>query len=139
MVCAGKDNKNSWNNEQLYRKTVDKCVDNSVNNLFVYPQNPLNGGWQRDIHTFIHRYFWRFPHFFAEKRYKLINFAPKKGIVDKVTERLRIRKKQLMFIVDKFIVYRWLLHKQGKGQKVIKIFTAYHTYILFFKKKRNKK
>ena len=28
---------------------------------------------------------------------------------------------------------------QEKGQKVIKIFTAYHTYILFFKKKRNKK
>ena len=27
---------------------------------------------------------------------------------------------------------------QEKWQKVIKIFTAYHTYILFFKKKRNK-
>ena len=45
-------------------KTVDKCVDNSVNNLFVYPQNPLNGvdrgistrlftGIFEDFHTFL--------------------------------------------------------------------------------------
>jgi hypothetical protein len=36
-----------------------------------------------DIHRFIIGFFIRFPPFFAEKRYKLINFAPEMEIVDK--------------------------------------------------------
>ena len=65
-----------------------------MENVFVYPQNDVKKGWRWDINTVIHRKFESFPRFFAEKRYKLINFAPKKGIVDKVTERLIIRKKE---------------------------------------------
>ena len=38
-----------------------------------------------DIHRFIITFFERFPPFFAEKRYKLINFAPKLEIVDKLS------------------------------------------------------
>ena len=37
-----------------------------------------------DIHRLILRKNKRFPRFFAEKRYKLIKFAPKKEIVDKL-------------------------------------------------------
>ena len=37
----------------------------------------------RDFHRLIQAFFERFPLFFAEKRYKLINFAPKSEIVDK--------------------------------------------------------
>ena len=36
-----------------------------------------------NIHSYITMIFERFPLFFAEKRYKLINFAPKTRIVDK--------------------------------------------------------
>jgi len=36
-----------------------------------------------DIHLFILQFFATFPPFFAEKRYKLINFAPEIEIVDK--------------------------------------------------------
>ena len=37
----------------------------------------------RDIHIIILQFFASFPPFFAGKRYKLINFAPKTRIVDK--------------------------------------------------------
>ena len=36
-----------------------------------------------NIHNYITMIFERFPLFFAEKRYKLINFAPEIEIVDK--------------------------------------------------------
>jgi len=62
-----------------------------VKNVSGYPQNDLKRGRRWDINRFIHRQFESFPRFFAEKRYKLINFAPKKGIVDKAAERLRMR------------------------------------------------
>jgi len=39
---------------------------------------------RRDINMLIHIKFGRFPQFFAEKRYKLIIFAPKYEIVDKI-------------------------------------------------------
>ena len=38
---------------------------------------------------------------FAEKRYKLINFAPKLEIVDKIHYRLIINKKESTSIVNK--------------------------------------
>jgi len=36
-----------------------------------------------DIHVLFHLFFERFPLFFAEKRYKLRNFAPDYETVDK--------------------------------------------------------
>jgi hypothetical protein len=45
-----------------------------------------------DIHRVIQGNFATFPPFFAEKRYKLIIFAPKKRIVDKIAERLIMNK-----------------------------------------------
>jgi hypothetical protein len=47
-----------------------------------------------DINSFIHAYFATFPQIFAEKRYKLINFAPKLGMVDKLSLLFCIREKQ---------------------------------------------
>jgi hypothetical protein len=44
----------------------------------------MSGGGEGDIHRFIPKKNKRFPPFFAEKRYKLINFAPKTEIVDKL-------------------------------------------------------
>ena len=45
-----------------------------------------------DIHRLILRKNKRFPRFFAEKRYKLIKFAPKIEIVDKLPYWFIIRK-----------------------------------------------
>ena len=42
-----------------------------------------------------------FSTFFAEKRYKLINFAPEFEIVDKIHYRLIINKKESTSIVNK--------------------------------------
>ena len=50
------------------------------------------------IHSYITMIFERFPPFFAEKRYKLINFAPKMEIVDNLSYWFIIRKKE--FIKD---------------------------------------
>ena len=69
-------------------KTVDKCVDNSVNNLLIIPYTLTFG----DIHRFITAIYATFPLFFAEKRYKLIKFAPKIEIVDKLPYWFIIRK-----------------------------------------------
>jgi hypothetical protein len=60
---------------------VDKCVENLVDNS----QNKYQPDKYWDINIFIIYFFERFPHFFAEKRYKLINFAPDLEIVDKVS------------------------------------------------------
>ena len=54
-----------------------------------------------NIHNYITLIFERFPLFFAEKRYKLINFAPKLRIVDKIHYRLIINKKESTSIVNK--------------------------------------
>ena len=43
---------------------------------------------------FINAFFWSFPLFFAEKRYKLSNFAPEIEIVDKVHTLLIINEKE---------------------------------------------
>ena len=75
---------------------VDKCVENVVGNPQKHPSQ-VSG---RDIHRLILRKKRRFPRFFAEKRYKLIKFAPKKGIVDKLIYHLIIREIELTIIVE---------------------------------------
>ena len=57
-----------------------------MENLLSYSQNNQNNSRQSNIHKVINYKIKRFLYFFAEKRYKLINFAPKKEIVDKVAE-----------------------------------------------------
>jgi len=57
-----------------------------VENLLSYSQNNQKNSRQSNIHKVINYKNKRFLYFFAEKRYKLINFAPKKEIVDKVAE-----------------------------------------------------
>ena len=49
-----------------------------------------------NIHSYITLIFERFPLFFAEKRYKLINFAPEMEIVDNLSYWFIIRKKEFM-------------------------------------------
>ena len=62
---------------------VEKPVDNYVENFVDYSQNTISRQDLVNIHTFIITIWTTFPLIFAEKRYKLINFAPKKDIVDK--------------------------------------------------------
>ena len=64
---------------------MEKGVDNYVENLVYnsqYLSTPFGLG---DINRLILTFFVRFPLFFAEKRYKLINFAPEMEIVDKLS------------------------------------------------------
>ena len=64
---------------------MEKGVDNYVENL-VHNSQYLSTPFDLvDITTFIHTFFVRFPLIFAEKRYKLINFAPEMEIVDKLS------------------------------------------------------
>jgi len=49
-----------------------------------------------NIHNYITLIFERFPLFFAEKRYKLINFAPEMEIVDNLSYWFIIREKEFM-------------------------------------------
>ena len=66
-------------------------MDNSVNNLWISEQNKV---WRQeyvDINTVIIDNLVTFQLIFAEKRYKLIKFAPKMEIVDKVREVFIIR------------------------------------------------
>lgn len=66
-------------------------MDNSVNNLWISEQNRV---WRQeyvDINTVINANSVTFQQIFAEKRYKLIIFAPKMEIVDKVREVFIIR------------------------------------------------
>ena len=76
-----------------------------MENAFNYAQNYQKKGRSWDIHRVIKHKNKRFPRFFAEKRYKLINFAPKKGIVDKVAEQLIMRKKESTVYTLQFMVY----------------------------------
>jgi hypothetical protein len=60
---------------------VDNYVENLVHNShYLFTHLALG-----DINSFIIIFFVRFPLFFAEKRYKLINFAPEMEIVDKLS------------------------------------------------------
>lgn len=47
-----------------------------------------------DIHVFFIHFFETFPRFFAEKKYKLSNFAPKYETVDNYHTCLIFNKKQ---------------------------------------------
>jgi len=66
-------------------------VDNSVNNLWISEQNNVWSQEYVDINTVIIVNSVTFQLIFAEKRYKLIKFAPKMEIVDKVREVFIIR------------------------------------------------
>ena len=61
-----------------------------MENLFNYSQNNSQSKRIVDIHTFIQAENIIFQLFFAEKRYKLIKFAPKLEIVDKLPDTLII-------------------------------------------------
>ena len=69
-------------------------MDNYVENVVDNSQNHLCLVRYRDIHRIIHVFLERFPQFFAEKKYKLIKFAPKLEIVDKWSYELIIREKE---------------------------------------------
>ena len=71
---------------------VEKPVDNYVENLVYNQQFTIPKPEVVDIHRFIQWLFVSFPQFFAEKRYKLIIFAPKMEIVDKLLYWFIIRK-----------------------------------------------
>ena len=66
-------------------------MDNSVNNLWISEQNKVWSKEYVDINTVINANSVTFQLIFAEKRYKLIKFAPKMEIVDKVREVFIIR------------------------------------------------
>jgi hypothetical protein len=67
-------------------------VDNSVENEWISAQNEVERQSSVDINQLIIRNSCTFQQIFAEKRYKLIIFAPKMEIVDKVREVFIIRE-----------------------------------------------
>ena len=66
-------------------------MDNSVNNWWISEQNKVKRQEYVDINTLILANSVTFQQIFSEKRYKLIIFAPKMEIVDKVREVFIIR------------------------------------------------
>ena len=73
-------------------------MENVVNNS----QNTIERNEQIDNYIFIIVINTNFPQFFAEKRYKLIKFAPKLSFVDKLTDAFIIRKKELTVVVNNY-------------------------------------
>ena len=63
-----------------------------MDNYITYSQNYVQKTRRRDIHKVILKKNIIFQLFFAEKRYKLIIFAPKFEIVDKLSDALIINK-----------------------------------------------
>ena len=79
----------------MFRKeSVDKPVENHVDNLWIFAQKAVESLEYVDINRLIMGKYSIFQQIFAEKRYKLIIFAPKLKIVDKVLDVLIIRKKE---------------------------------------------
>jgi len=77
----------------LFRKeSVDKPVENYVDNLWIFAQKEVESLKYVDINRLIKGKYSTFQQIFAEKRYKLIKFAPKMEIVDKVREVFIIRE-----------------------------------------------
>jgi len=79
-----------------------------------------------------------FPPFFAEKRYKLRNFAPKKEIVDKLPMPFIFSGKQFTYLVDKPTADV----DNGMGKKKDRKFSTYQRpiipFIPFLKRKEKK-
>ena len=67
-------------------------MDNYVHNSIIYQQKGMWGCEERDIHMFILEFYVSFPQKMMGKRYKLINFAAEKEIVDKVLRLLIINE-----------------------------------------------
>ena len=77
----------------MFRKeSVDKPVENYVDNLWIFAQKEVESLKYVDINRLIKGKYSIFQQIFAEKRYKLIKFAPKMEIVDKVREVFIIRE-----------------------------------------------
>ncbi len=77
----------------MFRKeSVDKPVENYVDNLWIFAQKEVESLKYVDINRLIKGKYSTFQQIFAEKRYKLIKFAPKMEIVDKVREVFIIRE-----------------------------------------------
>ena len=77
----------------MFRKeSVDKPVENHVDNLWIFAQKEVESLKYVDINRLIKGKYSTFQQIFAEKRYKLIKFAPKMEIVDKVREVFIIRE-----------------------------------------------
>ena len=77
----------------MFRKeSVDKPVENYVENLWIFAQKEVESLKYVDINRLIKGKYSTFQQIFAEKRYKLIKFAPKMEIVDKVREVFIIRE-----------------------------------------------
>ena len=77
----------------MFRKeSVDKPVENCVDNLWIFAQKEVESLKYVDINRLIKGKYSTFQQIFAEKRYKLIKFAPKMEIVDKVREVFIIRE-----------------------------------------------
>ena len=74
------------------KKSVDKPVENRVDNLWIFAQKEVESLKYVDINRLINGKYSTFQQIFAEKRYKLIKFAPKMEIVDKVREVFIIRE-----------------------------------------------
>ena len=67
---------------------MDKCVENVGINSEISNQTVGT----EDIHTLIFGFSTSFPPIFDEKKYKLINFAPKTEIVDNCQSSPRLSK-----------------------------------------------
>ena len=77
----------------MFRKeSVDKPVENYVDNLWIFAQKEVESLKYVDINRLIKGKYSTFQQIFAEKRYKLIIFAPQMEIVDKVHEVFIIRE-----------------------------------------------
>ena len=77
----------------MFRKeSVDKPVEKHVDNLWIFAQKAVESLEYVDISRLIMGKYSIFQQIFAEKRYKLIIFAPKMEIVDKVREVFIIRE-----------------------------------------------
>ena len=69
-------------------------MENHVDNLWIFAQKAVESLEYVDINRLIMGKYSIFQQIFAEKRYKLINFAPKLGMVDKLSLLFCIREKQ---------------------------------------------
>ena len=74
---------------------MEKCVENPQ---FIHNNKNGDGGYVQNKPLFP-KFYTSFPPISTEKRYKLINFAPEKEIVEKVAIRLKFSWKILTRVV----------------------------------------
>ena len=86
--------------QNLRSQRLLMCVDNYVDNGGKNGGKTAAGQECVNKSPVIHEEIQTFPLFFAEKRYKLCNFAPKKKMVDNLTSCFIISKKQFTLTVE---------------------------------------